>query len=80
MNIKDQNEKKRKNHRYRQSVSKTEMPVNNFNNVYDAEKNKIESEKRAISDDAESDSLVDIGEGLFLTQAEILDFSQGADS
>jgi hypothetical protein len=44
------------------------------------ENEKRELARKVIPDGITSDDLIDMGEGLFLTQSEIIDFSQGADS
>lgn len=58
-------------------LNKNEIGLSNNINT---ENEKRELAKKVIPDGITSDNLVDMGEGLFLTQSEIIDFSQGADS
>ncbi|MHB1154086.1 MAG: hypothetical protein ACYCWE_20110 [Eubacteriales bacterium] len=51
-----------------------------LSNNINTENEKREIAGKVIPDGITSDNLVDIGEGLFLSQSEIIDFSQGADS
>ncbi len=82
-------ERKNKNPDYKLKINSKsqDMPVTDLSNREIGLSNNIntENEKRelagkVIPDGITSDNLVDMGEGLFLTQSEIIDFSQGADS